>query len=200
MAAHIVKYVIPGGTFNHVGRDQINLNVVNVTNIVPHWYPPSTHHHPISNPSWPTSSHHTKSLLVATHHMSEVISVVHVAVDLTQKIAQLLVNDGKSSGHNRELKLELELLHEALLSTGTAILAFKHTFLDGILANIINPEVGRCFATLRSVFDKINRCRKCSINALWPKDCWSRCELNSLSERLFIHRESLYGLLLALNS
>jgi hypothetical protein len=95
--------------------------------------------------------------VVSTYHPSEAVYLVDITTDLINNIVQLLTNDRESTDIYQDLRLELELLHSALFWTGTAIQVFEHTPLHQSLANIINAEVGHCFAVLQEAFEKINR-------------------------------------------
>jgi hypothetical protein len=209
MAFDGVKYVDASqSTFNNVGHDQINHNIVNVNFICTYPSYQSLHHVNL-DPLWPVSGGRQMSQendYIFMYDSSKLISVVRLAADLIDKIVQLLPNDRETVDRYRDLKQELESLHLSLLLSGHAIHAFKHTLLDESLAKTINSEVGRCFMTLREMFDNIKRYQQglqsTSINYLWPQVYWSRwgrSELAQLREKLSTHRDSLDELLIALN-
>jgi hypothetical protein len=113
------------------------------------------------------------------------------------------------SDHDRDLKHQLESLHQTLVLAELGINAFECTPLGWNLANIINPEVERCYDVLQVWIDSINRCRyglrSTPISSLWRQVWWSGVnlegeELASWKSKLSTFQKSLGAYLIALNS
>jgi hypothetical protein len=129
-----------------------------------------------------------------------------IAPVLIIAIVQLLV-DPDTSDYCRDLKVELELLHQTLTLAGLAIDAYEYTPLGRSLANIVNQEAERCCVVLRELLDIIDTYRQdlnpTRIWYLWRQVWWSGCdadELASLRIKLSACQKSLGQCLRALNS
>jgi hypothetical protein len=136
------------------------------------------------------------------------VSIIDHAIDLIGQIEVALSTcDSKYVGIYRNLRQELQSLHFTLCLTKSALQSFERTPLRPSLAITFSPEVERCFLGLRDTYDKISRCRRrlssTTINYLWTvvySNGWDNGELDALQQKLYLHRETLDGFLIALNS
>ena len=140
------------------------------------------------------------------YHLPEGIGAIAAATRLTVEIVTLLMVPQAEEPH-KELRLELAALNESLVMTGAAMQEYKDRSLGQSLINAITPEVKRCRIVLEELFDRVSGTRwglnHTSIQDLWPPVWWSRWsgdELVLLRTKLSQRRESLCGVLMALNS
>jgi hypothetical protein len=113
---------------------------------------------------------------------------------------QLLISDGELSGKIWRFKEELETLHETLTLTGLAIPTYRLTPVGRIVANVVIPEVGLCYAVLQILFHKISSFRQVlhptSIRHLWHQVWWGGLaddEFASMRAKLLNVRKLLGG-------
>jgi hypothetical protein len=197
-----------GGTFNNVGRDQYNLQLI---------IDGSTSERTVSGilrdfglvPQLPTSGPATlprRDVLAQAQHRYGADLAGDIAMSLTVKILQLLINH-RESADDRALVQELNTLQQTLTLVGLAIQTYEYTPLGRNLANNIIPEVEKCCVALDELFHKINSYRErlfpTSIRNLWHQVWRSGSEVDGLSllrARLSVHQRSLGEFLVALNS
>jgi hypothetical protein len=139
------------------------------------------------------------------NYASSVASIVDICISLTVDIINLL--RAERSIQSRRLEGKLNSLCTSIILTRLAVEAYEYTPIGQNLANTISPEMERCLATLREIFDKINSCweglRPTRIGSLWPKVWWGGFnaeELASLTRQISIYQESFNKFLAALNS
>jgi hypothetical protein len=203
-----------GGIYNDVNGDQIHTTIHHQTinlNISLTGSGPTLHRIvrdigdnlalPMLGPETPSQSE-----VQAQISQSNTRSTSNIAPGLIIAIVQLLV-DTDTSDYHRDLKVELELLHQTLTLAGLAIDAYEYTPLGRSLANIVNQEVERCCVVLRELLDIINAYRQglnpTRIRYLWRQVWWSGCddeELAPLRIKLSACQKSLGQRLRALNS
>jgi len=148
-----------------------------------------------------------KKAVVPVCYSSTAASGVDAAAGLIVKIVQLLLNRGAFPETYRDLKHDLESLHQMLLLTGLAIQVYQYTSLGESLAKTISPEVEHCRVMLQEVLDDTQSCRlglnPTSISGLWRQVWWrgwDATELASVRTKLSACQDTLGRFLIALNS
>lgn len=201
-------------TFNNIGRDQINVTYLITNSSALHSdsdYPYLRDNLPRPQAAWARTGTSrgfgsADSPLEATGWTE--FSIIDQAIDLIGQVeVELSICDSRYVEKYRNLQQELRSLHFTLCLTKSALQSFERTPLGPSLAITFNPEVERCFSGLRDTFDKISCCRhglsSTTINYLWTVVCsngWDKAELDALQRKLHLHRETLDGFLIALNS
>lgn len=197
-----------GGTFNDVGRDQYNLQLIingptserTVSGILRDFglVPQLLTAGPATLPR--------RDVLARAHHHYGADLAGDIATSLTVKILQLLI-DRRESSDDRALVQELKTLQQTVTLVGLAIQTYEYTPLGRNLANNIIPEVEQCCVVLDELFQKINNYREglylTSIRNLWHQVRRSGSEVDGLSllrARLSLHQRLLGEFLVALNS
>jgi hypothetical protein len=137
---------------------------------------------------------------------SDAGATLNDAAGLIIKIVQSL-RDSESSDYHRDLKLELNSLHQTLTLAKLAIQTYEYTPLGQNLTNTINHEVDDCRVALQELLAIINCYRRgltsTTIRCLWLQVLWSGSEvegLTSLQMKLSARQQSLGACLMALNS
>jgi hypothetical protein len=148
-----------------------------------------------------------KGAVVPVCYSSTAASGVDAAANLVVQLVRLLINRGASPETYRDLKRDLESLHQTLVLTRLAIQVYQYTPLGQSLARTVSPEAEKCRVMLQEVLDGTQSCRlgldPTSISALWRQVWWrgwDGTELASLRMKLSACRESLGRFLIALNS
>jgi hypothetical protein len=220
MASSHYGYVDASGSkFAHVGRDQNNITTVNnnITivnnnmNITVFGSAPISHvlYCVRDAPQWPTCRPDTLDrgrLPAVTSHPPNVGSPGDVA-GLIVQITQALIDCRASSNDYRDLKLELESLHQMLVLTGLAIQAYEGTPLGRTLTETINFEVEQCGKAVQELLSEINLYRRSLIptrlRVLWSQVWYCGREKGELAQwrrKLSVRRISIAMFLMALNS
>jgi hypothetical protein len=192
-------------TFNNVGRDQITFNQTDIyislsgsTLVVPPLE--SSEHRLLVPPQNPSPVHRTLPQRTTCFSTSRTSEIVEITTGLIAKL--LCLFRGGSSLEYQHLEIELKLLCQSLLLTRAAVLGYTDTPLGPNLAKTINPEVERCQAVLRELFDGVKGTwqglESTSISNLWPQ-VWWRGD-NELGIKLAACRKSTDAFLMALNS
>ena len=188
-------------TFNNAGRDQFNYYFINYGSPVQR---PGLmiEHGPSRHGALPL-----ENAVVTSHHTHQTVSIIDLSINRIGQIVELLSGDTGNFNRCRDVKTELEFIDQTLFLTKSATQVFKHTPLDRILTNTINPEIERCSIVLCDIFDKISfyrqRLQSTIIDFLWFTVCWNgwdKEELRQLILKLSDHRKNLDGFLIALNS
>jgi hypothetical protein len=197
-----------GSNFSQIGRDQNNITVVNNNiNIMVFGSAPVSH--VPDGPQWPTCRPDTLDrgrLPAVTSHPPNVGSASDIA-GLIVQIIQALIDCRASSNDYRDLKLELESLHQMLVLTGLAIQAYESTPLGRTLAETINFEVEQCGKAVQELLSEINLYRRSLIptrlRVLWSQVWYCGREKGELAQwrrKLSARRISIAMFLMALNS
>ena len=142
---------------------------------------------------------------IVSHSSSNAVGIIGTIVGLIEKITEQLMDCRQSS--NLDWALELESLQRTLSLTRLAVQMYENKPLGQTLANTITPEVLRCCCVLLELFDSINGTwLDVSINSIggfWHRiwcAWWDGDEFSLSRQKLSYSRQSLQGLLMALQS
>jgi len=134
------------------------------------------------------------------------ISTSRSLLHLIDKLAQTIDNHDGGEGY-QDLTHELQSLRRALLSIEKAVKGYEDTPLHHSLAAAIHPQLEKCFASLKRVYDTVDAYRKSYastvISRFWRRVWWSaqtEGELAALTTELSACRILLDIFLRALNS
>jgi hypothetical protein len=193
-------------TFNNVLGNQTNQTFnITIVSSAPEWTLSSLDD-VVQRPTSSPESVSQRKVHALKYHF-EASSAGDIAIGLIVKIMQLLIVHIRSSDNHRDLKLELESLHQSLTLTGLAIQTYQHSPLGKNLAKNITPEVMQCRVALQELLNKVSGTwrglNSTNISDLWFSVWWSRWEgdeLASLRLQLSESRKSLDAILKALNS
>lgn len=153
----------------------------------------------------PTSS--SQKNLVPLYRTSTTASGIDVATRLIVRIMQLLIDPGAWQENYRDLKRELESLHQILVLTGLAFQVYQFTPLGHNLGRVVDSEVQRCGVLLQDLLAKTQSFQlglnPTSIGCLWRQILWrgwDEAELTSLRMKMLTCKQSLGRCLIAVNS
>ena len=201
-----------GGNFSVIGHDQINIQDTYISfnsfSLFPG--PRRLAHHtniPMDNLPRPISSPNILAQQrLLTCRLSDANGMVDTTTNLIDQIRPFLLDRNYSSNTLHDVALELESLQQTLTLIKPTIQKYNNTPLGQSLANIITPEISRCFGALQQLLGSINDIRLClsstSIGHLW-RLVWRvmlRDEFASVRKKLSISRQSLQILLFTLHS
>ena len=202
-------------TINQAGRDQTTVHNHFVVNNNIYIFPQSSR----QRPHYVSSNHPSLTSIgspgtspkrrLITYSPSDVVSIIDTAVSFIDQIADILLMENtqlSSTGH-RDLALELESLQKTLTTSRLVIHKYDDQPLGQSLSNAIAPEVVQCLLALGELVESVDRVWPdfsiTSIGGLCRHLWWTtlvRNELCLLRKKLSYSRQSLQGLLMALQS
>jgi hypothetical protein len=205
---HVEQLDARQSTFNQAGRDIIHYHI----HISPLESSSKAHYITINNGnnlSRPTSC--PDSLSRPSHLVclsSDAAPDVDSTTGLIDQITRFIHADRRSSSNKRhDLTIELESLHQTVTLTKLTVQRYNGTPLGQSLANMINPEIRLCSATLQKFLDIVKvTCLDFSSTSIrgllcriwWGK--WDDHELPALRGILSDKRQLLQGLLVTMHS
>ena len=202
-------------SFNQAGRDWRQTHINNNTTIYRPIYisfSPRLITHRISNnlsdpPRFNISSPETLPPRSITCHTSDPTAIFSAAVDLIDRIIDILMGNRYSWNGLLDLALEFESLQKTSILTRVTIQKYDHTPLDHRLASVVNPQALQCCFVLQELFDSVDGTwlglNFTRIGDLWCqvwRSRWDGDEFASSRKKLTENRQSLQGVLMALHS